>query len=224
MNNFLEITLAFWGGIISIVSPCTLVLIPSYTAYFAAQKEDKGLALRMIGFVLGFSLIFIIMGASATAISRVFLMHKTLFREIGGIIVVVFGIHMAGLLKIKAFYRDVKLIEEPTEGRFGSFLLGMAFAAGWTSCTGPILASILIYASSSMNVSWGIVLLTAYSLGMSVSFILVAIVSKWLGWKVSKLSKASFYIQKAAGVLMVAFGVLMFANKLVFINSYLNIF
>lgn len=223
MNNLLEIGLAFWGGIISILSPCTLVLIPSYTAYFAAQNEGKRLVSKIIGFVLGFSIVFIIMGASATAISEIFLMHKALFRKIGGIIIILFGIHMMGLLKIKALYKDKRLIENLPEGnKFGSFLLGMAFAAGWTACTGPILASILIYAGSSMNVIWGIILLFVYSLGMSISFILVAVASRWLGWRVSRFSKVSFYIQKASGAILMVFGLIMFTNKLVYINSYLN--
>ena len=178
MNNITFI-LAFSAGLLSFLSPCVLPLVPAYISYLTGtainelgnKKARLNVLYKSFGFVFGFSIIFILMGASITSLGKLLIKNQNTFRKIGGSAMIVFGIHTTGLLKIKLFYREKRYLSlNNAGGKFGSILMGMAFAAGWTPCIGPILSSILIYASTFQTIEKGILLLFVYSLGLAVPF------------------------------------------------------
>jgi len=156
--------LAFSAGLLSFLSPCVLPLVPAYVSYLTGSsieelKEDKSKLLTLyksFGFVMGFSIIFILMGVSITSLGKLLIIHKDLFREIGGALIVIFGLHTIGVFRVKLFYREKRYMYlDKIKGPFSSVIMGMAFAAGWTPCIGPILSSILIYATSMNSVGKG---------------------------------------------------------------------
>jgi cytochrome c-type biogenesis protein len=180
MEN-ISFAVAFSAGLLSFLSPCILPLIPAYLSYISgnavseiiAGDHKKDLMLKALGFVLGFSFVFVVMGASASSLGRLFAAHQATLTKIGGVFIILMGIHMTGLIKIKWLYQEKRLVSFSEKNRgLGSFFVGMAFATGWTPCIGPILSSILIYASSMETISSGILLLISYSLGVSPTFLI----------------------------------------------------
>jgi cytochrome c-type biogenesis protein len=220
-----NLLIAFGAGLASFFSPCILPLIPTYITYLSGVslnevKSDSGineikmkLYLNSIMFIMGFSLIFILLGMSATFFGRFLLQNQPIVRKISGIIVVIFGLHMAGLIKIPLFYREKKVNYQPKKvTALNSFLLGMAFSAGWTPCIGPILSSILIYASSSQTVWLGGGLLAVYSLGMAIPFLLTTLFISYISKYLSKLNKHLNKISIVSGTLLVIMGILIYNN------------
>jgi len=227
----ISILLAFSAGFLSFLSPCVLPLVPAYVSYLTGSsieelKDDgsKFLTLyKSFGFVLGFSIIFILMGLSITSLGKLLITHKDLFREIGGTLIVVFGLHTIGVFKIKLFYREKRfLLFDKVKGPFSGVLMGMAFAAGWTPCIGPILSSILIYAASMNSIGKGVLLLVMYSLGLAVPFILTAMAIGSFTEQFKKFSKYLPVISTISGVLMIIIGVMIFTNKLAILSQYMN--
>jgi cytochrome c-type biogenesis protein len=231
LNN-ISFILAFTAGLLSFLSPCVLPLIPAYISYltgFAVSelKTDKvklSVIYKSIGFIIGFSIIFIILGASVSTLGKFLAANQNLLREIGGILIIILGLHTTGLFKIKALY---------TEKRFFSFLneksninpvfVGMAFAAGWTPCIGPILSGILIYAGSMDTITEGIFLLIMYSLGFAVPFLLAAIIIENFSKYFRKISKYLPAISVVSGCLLIAMGILVITNKLATISRYFGL-
>ena len=177
--------LAFSAGLLSFLSPCVLPLVPAYISYLTGSsiedlKNDKtklNTLYKSFGFVLGFSIIFILMGVSITSLGKILITYKDLFRKIGGTLIIIFGLHTIGVLKIKLFYFEKRFLYlDKIKGPFSLIIMGMAFAAGWTPCIGPILSSILIYATSMNSIGKGVLLLVMYSIGLAVPFILTAMV------------------------------------------------
>lgn len=212
-----SIFIAFFAGVISFISPCVLPLVPAYVGYITGSTVNKGrwfVLSRSLGFVLGFSIVFIIMGASASYVGQLFAKYRLLFTKISGILIIIFGLHISGLLKINLLYRQFR-ISEPKKASnwFGSILMGIAFAAGWTPCVGTVLGSILLYAGASQTLSSGIILLIFYSLGLGIPFILTAIfINKFVDFS-PKVNKYLPIISKVSGVIMIIFGILLFFNK-----------
>ena len=229
--NDISILLAFSAGLLSFLSPCVLPLIPAYVSYLTGSsieelKNDKTKLFTLyksFGFVLGFSIVFILMGLSITSLGKLLITHKDLFRKIGGTIIVVFGLHTLGIFKVKLFYREKKFLHfNKITGPFSSIIMGMAFATGWTPCIGPILSSILIYATSMNSVGTGVLLLIMYSLGLAVPFILTAIAIESFTTQFKKLSKYLPVISIISGLLMIIMGLLIFTNKLSILSQYGN--
>jgi len=229
--NDISILLAFSAGLLSFLSPCVLPLIPAYVSYLTGSsieelKNDKTKLLTLyksFGFVLGFSIIFILMGLSITSLGKLLITHKDLFRKVGGTIIFVFGLHTLGIFKVKLFYREKKILHfNKIKGPFSSIIMGMAFATGWTPCIGPILSSILIYATSMNSVGTGVLLLIMYSLGLTVPFILTAIAIESFTTQFKKLSKYLPVISTLSGLLMIIMGLLVFTNKLSILSQYGN--
>jgi cytochrome c-type biogenesis protein len=163
------------------------------------------------------------MGASITSLGKIFISNQMVFRKISGLLMIVFGLHTMGLLKIKLLYREKRFFSfDKASGKFGSILMGMAFAAGWTPCIGPILSSILIYASSSETIGKGILLLTVYSLGLAVPFILTAVAIGSFTKHKNSIFKYLPIISTISGVLLVAMGILIFTNKVNILSRYLD--
>lgn len=228
MNN-ISILLAFSAGLLSFLSPCVLPLIPAYISYLTGSsveelKHEKPNILtlyRSFGFILGFSIIFILMGLSITSISKILISHKDLFRKIGAIIIILFGLHTIGVFKIKLLYREKRfLYSSKITSSFGAVIMGMAFAAGWTPCIGPILSSILIYATSMDSIGNGTLLLVAYSVGLAVPFILTAMFIGVFTNQIRKYSKYLPIISIVSGVLIIVLGILIFTNRLAVLSQY----
>jgi cytochrome c-type biogenesis protein len=227
----ISLILAFSAGLLSFLSPCVLPLVPAYISYLTGttvddsknKKSNLFVLYKSIGFVAGFSIIFIIMGASITSIGKVLINNQSTFRRIAGSLIFIFGLHTTGILRIRWFYYEKRLFSfSQTGGILGAILMGMSFAAGWTPCIGPILSSILVYASSMETISRGIILLTAYSLGLAVPFILTALAIESLSSKISRLGKYLSWISILSGSIMILMGILVFTNKIGIISQYLN--
>ncbi|AZR73263.1 cytochrome c biogenesis protein CcdA [Anoxybacter fermentans] len=218
--------IAFAAGFVSFASPCILPMIPAYVSYITGTMNLRERSFfytlsRSVTFVLGFSIIFIIMGASASYIGRLFYQHKILFLRISGLLIIVFGLHMMGIIKIPFLYREARFQgPKKTTSLFGSILLGMAFGSGWTPCVGPVLSSILLYAGTASTVFKGVYLLTAYSLGLGIPFILAAVLMHWFGLKMVRFNKYTPYISKISGGIMVLLGILIFFDLLVVITEF----
>jgi len=211
---------ALWAGVASFASPCVLPLVPAYLSFISgASVEDlvgagpktalaKNVVPRAAAFVLGFSTVFVAMGASATALGAFLTAHLGLFSKIAGALVIIFGLHLLGLIPIKALYREKRFnLSARPASMVGSFLVGLAFAFGWTPCVGPILMSILALASTQESVLRGVGLLAVYSLGLGLPFIAAGLaVNSFL--RLFQRVKGSFrVIEMVTGSLLVLVGV-----------------
>jgi len=223
--------LAFSAGLLSFLSPCVLPLVPAYISYLTGSsiedlKNDKtklNTLYKSFGFVLGFSIIFILMGVSITSLGKILITYKDLFRKIGGTLIIIFGLHTIGVLKIKLFYFEKRFLYlDKIKGPFSSIIMGMAFAAGWTPCIGPILSSILIYATSMSSIGKGVLLLVMYSLGLAVPFILTAMAIESFTKEYKNFSKYLPIISRISGILMIIMGIMVFTNKLLILSNYSN--
>lgn len=227
--NDVSLPIAFGAGFLSFFSPCVLPMIPAYIMYITGASVESDvsskrmLALtRTLAFILGFTIVFVIMGSSATLIGKVFIRNKDIFSKISGLVIIVFGLNMMGIVNLR-FMNFNKRVAAPKKivNWFSSMLMGMAFAAGWTPCFGPVLASILIYAGGAATISKGIILLLVYSIGMGVPFILTALFINEFDKLLARTDKYLKYIPKISGIIMVIFGLLVFFNKIVNISRLL---
>lgn len=220
---------AFGAGFISFFSPCLLPMIPAYIMYITGVDLEEDLnkrkmkaLIRTLFFVLGFTVVFMIMGSSASLIGKIFSQNRSLFLKVSGIIIVLFGLNMMGILKL-GFLSGEKRVKSPkkiTNG-FSSFLMGMAFAGGWTPCFGPVLASILIMAGGSGTLQDGVLLLFIYSLGMAIPFIFtVLFINVFIKW-MEKYEKFMKYMPIISGMILIIFGTLIFFDKVIDISRIL---
>ena len=221
--NEVSYTLAFLAGLLSFLSPCVLPLVPAYVSFISGLTLDelrhthhftKGLR-STIAFVLGFSSIFMALGASSSLLGALFIKYQDYIRVGGGILVIVFGIFTAGFIKLDFLMREKRFhLEKHPAGFAGAFLIGMAFAAGWTPCIGPILGTILIYAGSQASASHGIKLLAVYSLGLAVPFILSTLAINIFFSYTRKLQKFMRGVSIMSGLVLIAFGIILLTNNL----------
>ena len=231
MNFAMDVSLwmSFGAGFLSFFSPCILPLIPVYIMYMTGvsmedELEDrKMLAVsRTLGFIIGFTIIFMIMGTSASFVGKVFSKNKDIFSKISGALIIIFGLSMMGILKLNFLNLGGKLkAPKKMTNWFSSVLMGMAFAAGWTPCFGPVLGSILIFAGGADTVSKGVFLLLIYSLGMAIPFMLTALFINQFNKLMIKAEKFIDYIPKIGGFIMVIFGLLVFFDKIIDISRLL---
>lgn len=229
MGN-VSLFLAFSSGLLSFLSPCVLPLVPIYLAYLTgssieemSNKNKLTVIYKAVGFTLGFTLIFIIMGISITSLGQLFDRNKDIFRKIGGIIIIVFGLHIMGALKIKTlYYQKTMLQPQKFKSGLSSFFIGMAFAIGWTPCVGPMLASILIYAGSTTTLISGIKLLIAYSVGLGIPFIISGFLVDFISGYIKRFSKYFNLVSIVSGVILIFMGIMTFTNKMYIINNIFN--
>lgn len=217
---------AFIAGAVSFLSPCVLPLVPGYVSFIvgnsavagpeAILRQRKAVALVLsVCFVLGFSTIFVALGASATVVSRLLLSYRFEANLIGGIVVIIFGIFTTGIIRLPWFDRDVRYHGAIEGGRpAGAYLLGLAFGFGWTPCIGPVLGAILTVSAVSETASGGIVLLGVYSLGLGIPFMLSALFTQGLSDGLKGLRRYGRWLQLVAGVVMIAMGVAMVTGQL----------
>ena len=220
---------AFTAGLLSFLSPCVLPLIPSYVTFITGMSlDDVALAKRRtfvhaLLFVLGFSIIFLALGAGATALGATLRFERRWLSRVGGVLIIVFGLYLLGVLKIGAFMRErrVHLADKPL-GYFGTLLVGMTFGAGWTPCIGPILSAILVYTSSEADLARGMGLLSAYSLGLAVPFLAAALaIDKFID-AVKAMRRHLVWVSRASGALLIAVGLLMVTDRFTILASYLQ--
>jgi cytochrome c-type biogenesis protein len=233
MHNLPLPLAAFVAGLLSFLSPCVLPLVPGYVSLISGasvedlQSQERRLLgtvmLHSITFVLGFSVVFIALGAVATSVGQLVNEYHSLLSKVAGIVVIVFGLHLTGLLKIKALYADKRMHEvKGGSSAFGSFAVGFAFAFGWTPCIGPILATILVLASAQGTVLKGITLLAVYSMGLAVPFLLTSLgVDRFLAFY-GRFSRHLHTVEVCSGILLIAIGVLIFLNNLKLLSGYLT--
>lgn len=219
------VTAAFGAGVISFLSPCVLPLVPGYISYVAgysiAERSSGAVALRLqtvalsLCFVLGFSTVFVLLGASATVLGQLLLSYRHEFNLVGGAIVILFGLVTLGLLHPAILQRDIRFHVMLPGGRpLGAYVLGLAFAFGWTPCIGPILGAILTVSATSATVTDGIALLSIYSLGLGVPFVLAAAFMEEFTAKLSRVRRLGRVFQALAGLVMVIMGVAMMTGYL----------
>lgn len=218
-----SIPIAFIAGVLSFFSPCILPLIPVYIMYLTgttaeAEVNERRLfaVTRTLGFILGFTVIFMIMGLSASFLGQAFAQNRMLLLRISGIVMIIFGLNMIGLFKL-SFIKLPTVIKSPktVTSFFSAFVMGLAFAAGWTPCFGPVLASIVLYAGATSTVGQGVVLLLTYSLGMAIPFLLTALFINTFNKLLDKTEKFIKYVPKISGAILILFGLLILTNKLV---------
>ena len=226
---------AFTAGVISFVSPCVLPLIPGYLSFISGVSVEemksgdkksqalKKVSLNTLLFVLGFSFVFIAMGASATFVGEFLLSKLSLFNKIAGVIIVLLGLHIMGVFRIRFLNYEKRFhTRRKPLGPVGSFAVGLAFAFGWTPCIGPILGGILLLASNQDTVGQGIVLLSSYSLGLGIPFFITAVSFNTFlgvfGW----VKKHFRTIEIISGLLLVVIGILVFMGSFAYIAGLLN--
>ena len=216
----IEILVAFGAGLISFLSPCVLPLIPGYISYISGTSLNELLEkknvniLPIIFFSLGFSIVFIAFGASATFIGSIIFKNSYELRLFAGIIIIIFSLHIIGIINLKFLNYEKKIYSDKNKGLFSSILVGMAFGFGWTPCIGPILGSILALASTEENINKGMLLLFSYSLGLAIPFILSGyLIQKFI--LISKnLKSKMILINKTGGSLLLITGILILTNQL----------
>ena len=233
-TSHVSLLIAFMAGVFSFISPCVLPLIPSYLTYITgisfdelvdnrSQSVRRRTLFHSLFFILGFTLVFVALGASATYVGAFFQENQVIIRRVGGVIVILLGIHITGVIKLKLLEREKRFeFTDKPIGYLGSVLVGIAFAAGWTPCIGPILASILLYASTSDNVGGGIILLVAYSLGLGVPFLVSALAFNSFLTYFSKFNRYLRIVSIISGIFLIVIGFLLVFDYLSVLSQYLN--
>ena len=235
MISLSSVLIAFVGGVVSFISPCVIPLIPGYLSFLSGMsveelsKNSKTTAILYpaLMFIAGFTLVFVSLGAGASILGSFFRENVRTFAIIGGVIITLLGIYMLEIIKIPALYSSFNfdLSKSRRFGRFAAFFVGMGFAAGWTPCIGPILASILALASSAGSAQAGIFLLLSYSAGLAIPFLLVAVLFSRLKPLIGFISRHSLIINRIAGVILILVGITILTNKfsviVFFITKYI---
>lgn len=216
--------LAFLAGVLSFLSPCVLPLVPSYLAFVGGSADAKRAVLirNSLFFILGFSLVFIALGASASALGAALRSNLTLLTTFGGMLVIAMGLVMLGVIKVPWVYRDTRpQYRGESRTPWGAMLLGMAFAAGWTPCIGPILGAILTLAGAGGTLAHGVGLLAVYALGLGVPFLLAALLLEPFMRFSQRFRRYLPLVERGSGVLLVVAGLLMLTGTFTRLNSYL---
>lgn len=250
MEENVTLLAAFGAGLLSFISPCVLPLIPGYLSYVSGLSVDelrggtvgvssaggaavatvtalpatrRRVVLASLAFILGFSLVFVALGASASAIGQFLMSRLTMLNRIAGAIIIIFGLHTMGVLRIEWLYQEkrVQTTRRPA-GPLGATLVGIAFAFGWTPCIGPILAGILAIAAGQDTVADGVRLLSAYSLGLGVPFLATALAIDRFFAAFAKIRRHYHKIELVSGALLIAIGVLIFTNRFTIIAQWLT--
>ncbi len=221
--------LAFSAGLLSFLSPCVLPLIPSYITFITGLGLDDVSASRRTAlvhgllFVCGFTLIFLALGATATVLGRLLFLQRVWIARAGGVMLIVFGLYLAGLLRLGALDRErrVHLADKPV-GYLGTVLVGVAFGAGWTPCLGPVLGGILAYTSSIADLRRGVLLLFCYALGLGIPFLVSALmVDRFLGW-FQRFRMHMGKVNRIAGALLICVGLLMLTGAFTTMAGWLS--
>jgi cytochrome c-type biogenesis protein len=232
MTESLGVVLAFTAGLFSFLSPCVLPLFPSYLSFITgmsvnALAEDAAagtrwrIVLHSLAFVIGFSMIFVTLGASFSAAGQFLMDYRDWIRLAGGALIIVFGLYIAGVLRISVFgrYQQIQLRQKPA-GYLGTLVVGVTFAIGWTPCVGPILGSILSLAGTADTVTRGVGLLVAYSAGLGAPFLLSSVALGAFLRLFRRFRPFIPIVERTAGILLIVVGVLVVTDSYVVLNSW----
>lgn len=233
-----SIFVAFSAGLITFFSPCIFPLIPGYLSFMSGEtienlktgETDSKLSPRLKAFLgalffgLGFTIIFVILGATATSIGTFFKKYQYILAQAGGVIIIIFGLHMLGVFKIKVLMKTVRINYTKKSFPFfiNAFILGFVFVLGWSPCVGSTLAPILAIASQKSSVTHGIVLLFVYSLGMWIPFLISALAVNEAMAAVKKAGKAVMWVERIAGIFLILIGILLVTSSMETLTIYLT--
>ena len=223
------VLIAFSAGLLSFLSPCVLPLIPSYVTFITGlslddvQNARRSALVHGLLFVIGFTLIFLAMGAGATMLGQALLRHRDWISRIGGVIIIIFGLYLLGVLNIGFLSRERRFhVADKPVGYFGTVVVGVAFGAGWTPCLGPILGSILVYTSSQADLAKGMWLLLAYSLGLAVPFLLSAVAIERFSAFFQRMRRQMVWVSRISGVVLIGIGILLVTNYFTVLAAWLT--
>jgi cytochrome c-type biogenesis protein len=226
---------AFTAGLLSFISPCVLPLVPSYISYITGlsveqladaterHKQRKPIVVNSLIFIAGFSSVFIAFGASASLVGQLLITYQDYIRKIGGLLIIVFGLYLLGVLKWGFLTSEKRLhFRNRPAGYLGSFLIGVAFAAGWTPCVGPVLGTILLYASTTDSLTDGVTLLAFYSLGLGVPLFITSLgVDSFLAY-FKRVRAYLWGVSAVSGICLVVVGLMIYANSLSLLTGFLE--
>jgi cytochrome c-type biogenesis protein len=223
------VLIAFSAGLLSFLSPCVLPLIPSYVTFITGlslddvQNARRAALVHGLLFVLGFTLIFLAMGAGATMLGQALLRHRDWISRIGGVIIIIFGLYLLGVLNIGFLSRERRFhVADKPVGYLGTVVVGVAFGAGWTPCLGPILGSILVYTSSQADLAKGMWLLLAYSLGLAVPFLLSAVAIERFSAFFQRMRRQMVWVSRISGAVLIGIGILLVTNYFTVLAAWLT--
>lgn len=231
-TSSVTLPLALFAGLLSFLSPCVLPLVPAYLGYLSgatvgqagspAKPRRLVTFLHALFFVLGFSTIFVALGATASFIGQVLSQHIYTLQKIGGVVIVIFGLHTMGVIKIPFLYREARaeMKARPELGYLSSFLIGLVFAAGWTPCVGTVLSAIFFLAADTQTAGQGMVMLAAYSLGLGLPFLLVGGAFETIAPWLRKLNRHLNVVSVISGIFLVAVGVAIYAGWLTYLARF----
>jgi cytochrome c-type biogenesis protein len=238
MNQPQEVStlIAFSAGVLSFISPCVLPLVPSYITYItgvsfkeltdvkAKAKLRWATVFHSLLFIMGFSTIFILMGASASYLGQLLAQYQNWIMRGGGVLIIFLGIHFTGIINLSFLQMEKRFeLRKKPLGYVGSFLVGIVFAAGWTPCIGPILSAILIYASTSQSFSTGVLLLTIYSMGLGIPFFLSSLAFNSFLSAFDRIKRYMRMVTIVSGIFLIIIGILFLTDTFREINAYLNL-
>ncbi len=223
------LTISFTAGVLSFLSPCVLPLIPSYVSFITGlslddvQRSRRTTLVHSLLFIAGFTMVFLALGATATVFGRLLFQQREWVGRVGGVLVILLGLYLLDVLNIGALSRErrVHIVNKPL-GYLGTVLVGMAFAAGWTPCIGPILGAVLTYTASSADLNRGLLLLLAYSLGLAVPFLLAALMIDRFMVLFKRYRGALVWMSRVSGVLLIVIGVLMITGSMTVLTTWLQ--
>ncbi len=233
VSSALGPVIALLAGVVSFLSPCVLPLVPGYVSLISGAgveelKDQHGQLLRKVmlnsgAFIIGFSIVFITLGAISTEVGQMLARYKTVLAQVAGVVIILFGLHLTGILQIKALLADTRLHSlKGGSTAWGAFVIGFAFAFGWTPCVGPILGVVLGFAAAQDTVFKGVFLLAVYSLGLAVPFLLTSLgIERFLKFY-NRFKFHMHAVEVASGGLLIALGVLLVLGRFTLISSYLS--
>ena len=223
------VAVAFTAGLLSFLSPCVLPLIPSYVTFITGMRVDqvqrsrRTALIHALLFILGFTLIFLALGATASALGRVMLAARDWVARAGGVLIIAFGLYLLGVFDSRALDRERRVhVADKPAGYLGTVLVGVAFGAGWTPCIGPILGSILVYTSTVADLHRGLLLLFVYSLGLGVPFLIAALAIDRFLVAFARFRGAMVWMSRAGGVFLIVIGLLLVTHYFTWLASYLQ--
>ncbi|WCN37541.1 cytochrome c biogenesis CcdA family protein [Aneurinibacillus uraniidurans] len=232
MEQPVSVSFAWLAGLISFFSPCVFPLIPAYVTHLTGGMiehdrlviERRVLLFRSLAFIVGFSIVFVMLGAAASYVGQFLQIHRTLFMQLSGIMIVIFGFQTIGWLQMNWLVREKRFDMSRIQNGywFSSLLLGMAFAAGWTPCVGWALSSILLLAGNTATVNTGIFLLTVYSLGLGIPFLLISFGMLYSVNAIRRLNRWMPVVKNVSGLILIGMGILIYTGQLQQISAWLT--
>ena len=229
-----SVLFAFTAGILSFLSPCVFPLIPAYIANLTGstygnnrvEVSKRLLLARSLSFIMGFSVIFVLMGASASVLGQIFTHNRDVIQKISGLLIIIFGLQMAGILKLRFLMMEKRWEAKQTGEKnvWRSFILGMSFGAGWTPCVGLALSSILLLAGSSNTVYSGMLMLFVYSLGLGIPFLAISLIITYSLHIVKKINRSLGLLSLINGWILIGMGLLLYTGQLQKISAWLSSF